>query len=214
LRNGLSNPRIDPRSTIAAIRHPRWLREFVIGGPIRSAHLLDDTNNRSVSLFRSPGFLQRRMDPTATWDEVSWIRSIWKGPLVIKGILTTEDARSCFERGADAIVCSNHGGRVLDGNPATLTVLPRLVDVAESFKREVYIDGGIRTGGDVVKSLALGARACLIARPFWWGLAVAGEDGAVQVIDLLKKEIESTLTQLGRPSLAALDRAAIEEAQN
>jgi isopentenyl diphosphate isomerase/L-lactate dehydrogenase-like FMN-dependent dehydrogenase len=213
LRNGLSNPRIDPRSTIAAISHPRWLREFVLGGAIRSAHLLDDVNNRSVSLFRSPGFLQRRMDPTATWDEVSWIRSIWKGPLVIKGILTAEDARSCFERGADAIVCSNHGGRVLDGNPATLVALPRLVDVAESFKKEVYIDGGIRTGGDVVKALALGARACLIGRPFWWGLAVAGEDGAVQVLDLLKKEIESTLTQIGRPSLEALERAAIEEAQ-
>jgi L-lactate dehydrogenase (cytochrome) len=210
MRNGLSDPRLDLRAAFDGIRHPHWLSNFVLGGQIRSAHLMDDANNKSVSLFRSPGVLQRRMDPTATWDEITWLRDVWKGPLVVKGILTAEDAQQCFNRGADAIICSNHGGRVLDGNPSTLFALPRIVEVAERAQKEVYIDGGIRTGGDAIKAIALGARACLIARPFWWGLAVNGETGVVQVLELLRKEMESTLTQLGRATLDDVDRTAVE----
>jgi L-lactate dehydrogenase (cytochrome) len=210
LRNGLSDPRIDLRAAVDGVRHPRWLAGFVLGGRIRSAHLLDDTANRGVSLFRSPGVLQRRMDPAATWDEITWLRREWDGPLVVKGILTAEDAEQCFSRGADAVICSNHGGRVLDGGPAALAALPRIAAVAERFGREVYLDGGVRTGGDVVKAIALGARACLIARPFWWGLTVGGEDGVIRVLDLLRKEMESTLIQLGRPTVADIDRTAVE----
>jgi L-lactate dehydrogenase (cytochrome) len=210
MRNGLSDPRIDLRAAFDGLRHPYWLSNFFLGGRIRSAHLLDDANNKGVSLFRSPGVLQRRMDPTATWDEITWLRSVWQGPFVVKGILTAEDAQQCFDRGADAVICSNHGGRVLDGNMPSLYALPRIVEVAERAQREVYIDGGIRTGGDVIKAIALGARACLIARPFWWGLAVDGESGVVNVLELLKKEMESTLTQIGRPTLGDVDRTAIE----
>jgi len=210
MRNGLSNPRLDLRAAFDGVRHPRWLSNFVLGGKIQSAHLLDDANNKSVSLFRSPGVLQRRMDPTATWDEIAWLRSAWKGPFVVKGILAAEDAQQCFNHGADAVICSNHGGRVLDGGPSTLFALPRIVEVAEQAHKEVYIDGGIRTGGDVIKAIALGAQACLIARPFWWGLAVNGETGVMQILELLKKEMESTLTQLGRPALADVDRTTVE----
>jgi isopentenyl diphosphate isomerase/L-lactate dehydrogenase-like FMN-dependent dehydrogenase len=210
MRNGLSDPRLDLRAAFDGVRHPRWLSNFVLGGKIQSAHLLDDANNKSVSLFRSPGVLQRRMDPTATWDEIAWLRSVWKGPFVVKGILTAEDAQQCFNHGADAVICSNHGGRVLDGGPSTLFALPRIVEVAEQAHKEVYIDGGIRTGGDVIKAIALGAQACLIARPFWWGLAVNGETGVMQILELLKKEMESTLTQLGRPALADVDRTTVE----
>jgi isopentenyl diphosphate isomerase/L-lactate dehydrogenase-like FMN-dependent dehydrogenase len=99
---------------------------------------------------------------------------------------------------------------VLDGGPSTLFALPRIVEVAEQVHKEVYIDGGIRTGGDVIKAIALGAQACLIARPFWWGLAVNGETGVMQILELLKKEMESTLTQLGRPTLADVDRTTVE----
>jgi L-lactate dehydrogenase (cytochrome) len=213
LRHGLSDPSIDLRAALDGVRHPRWLAGFFLGGRIRSAHLLDDAANRGVSLFRSPGVLQRRMDPAATWDEISWLRREWAGPLVVKGILTAEDAEQCFSRGADAVICSNHGGRVLDGGPAALAALPRIVEVAGRVGREVYLDGGVRTGGDVIKAIALGARACLIARPFWWGLAVGGEEGVIQVLELLRKEMHSTLTQLGRATVADVDRTAVELAE-
>lgn len=212
MRNGMSDPRLDLRAAFDGVRHPRWLAGFVSGGPIRSSHLLDDVNNRGVSLFRSPGFLQRRMDPSATWDEIRWLRRTWTAPLVIKGIMTAQDAQYAIDAGVDAIVCSNHGGRVLDGSPATLDALPAIVDIAGRAGKEVYIDGGIRTGGDVVKAIALGATATLIARPFWWGLAVGGEDGAARVVELLQNEMYSTLVQTGRSTIADIDRSAITEA--
>lgn len=212
MRNGLSGgaPRIDLRSFLDTARRPRWLAGYLFGPPIMAAHLVDDNQRLGVSLFRSPTVIQRRMAPAATWDEVGWLRHAWSGPLVVKGILTAEDAREAFDRGADAVICSNHGGRVLDGDPPTLVALPRIVDVADRLGREVLIDGGIRTGADIVKAIALGARACLVARPFWWGLAVGGEAGVHQVLDLLGKELDSTMTMLGRASLQDLDPSALE----
>jgi isopentenyl diphosphate isomerase/L-lactate dehydrogenase-like FMN-dependent dehydrogenase len=211
LRNGLLDPRISVRSALDAARHPRWVADFLLGPRIVGAHLLDDGGSQvKVSLFRAPAVIQRRMDPSATWDEIAWLRRVWPGPLVVKGVLTAEDARRAFERGADAVICSNHGGRVLDGDPPTLYALPRVVEAAARAGKEVLVDGGIRTGGDVAKALALGARACLVARPYWWGLAVGGEEGAAQVIDMLKRELESTMTQLGRPRVEELDQSAVE----
>ncbi len=211
LRNGLLDPRIDVRNTVEALRHPTWLADFLLGPPIRGVHLLDDGgSNVKVSLFRSPAVIQRRMDPSATWEEVGWLRRVWQGPLVVKGILTAEDAELAFDQGADGVICSNHGGRVLDGDPPTLFALPRVAEVAARRGRDVLVDGGIRSGGDIVKAIALGARACLIARPYWWGLAVGGENGVVQVLDILRKELDSTLTQLGRPTVASLDGSAVE----
>ena len=206
LRNGLSRPGLDARALAQALRHPRWLAGFLAGGRVRAAHLAE---SGSVSLFRAPAVIQRRMAPSATWDEVAWLRRRWRGPLVVKGVLRAEDAARAFDEGADAVVCSNHGGRLLDGVPASLMALPAIVEVARRAGREVYLDGGIRTGGDVVKALALGARACLVARPLWWGLAVAGEAGARQVLDVLKKEMESTMTLIGRPAVADLDESAV-----
>ena len=212
IRNGILNPRISVRSALDAVRHPAWVADFLLGPRIVGAHLLDDGGSQvKVSLFRSPAVIQRRMDPSATWDEIAWLRRIWQGPLVVKGILTAEDARLAIEHGADAIICSNHGGRVLDGDPPTLYALPRVAEVTARAGKEVLVDGGIRTGNDVAKALALGARACLIARPYWYGLAVGGEGGAHQVLDILKKELESTMTQLGRPTIAELDASAVEE---
>ena len=212
LRNGLLDPRISLRSALDAARHPAWVADFLLGPRIVGAHLQDDGGSQvKVSLFRSPAVIQRRMDPAATWDEITWLRRVWKGPLVVKGILTPEDAQLAIDRGADAIICSNHGGRVLDGDPPTLHALPRVAEVAARAHKEVLVDGGIRTGNDVAKALALGARAVLVARPYWWGLAVGGESGAYQVLDLLKQELDSTMTQLGRPTIADLEATAIEQ---
>jgi L-lactate dehydrogenase (cytochrome) len=212
IRNGLTTmpPRVDFQSTVEAMRRPRWLARYLFNPPIRAVHMVEGNQNLGVSLFKSPAVIQRRMVPSATWNEVTWLREAWSGPLIVKGVLTPEDATNAFERGADAIICSNHGGRVLDGAPATLLALPNLVEVANRFGKEVLIDGGIRTGADVIKAIALGARACLVVRPFWWGLAVAGEEGVGQVLDILRLELESTMTMMGRRTLEELDRSAVE----
>jgi len=210
LRNGLvAGPRIDLRSSLDAVRRPRWLAGYLLSPPIRAVHLVED-DRLGVSLFRSPAVIQRRMSPAATWDEIGWLRRAWDGPLVVKGVLTREDAREAFARGADAIICSNHGGRVLDGDPPTLLALPAVAEVADAAGRAVLVDGGIRTGADVVRAIALGAAACLVARPFWWGLAAGGEAGVHQVLDILRRELVSTMTMLGRPTLGDIDGSAVE----
>ncbi|TMC12777.1 MAG: alpha-hydroxy-acid oxidizing protein [Chloroflexi bacterium] len=210
LRNGLvAGPRIDLRSSLDAVRRPRWLAGYLLSPPIRAVHLVED-DRLGVSLFRSPAVIQRRMSPAATWDEIGWLRRAWDGPLVVKGVLTPEDAREAFARGADAIICSNHGGRVLDGDPPTLLALPAVAEVAAAAGRTVLVDGGIRTGADVVRAIALGAAACLVARPFWWGLAAGGEAGVHAVLDILRRELVSTMTMLGRPTLGDVDGSAVE----
>ncbi len=211
MRNGLTAvpPRINPRATLDAVAHPRWLAGFLRGRRIRGAHL-PDAGSRGVSLFRSPAVIQRRMDPSATWEEVRWLRSVWDGPLLVKGILNGADAGLAFSHGADAVICSNHGGRLLDGVIPSLDALPEVAEVAARRGKEVLFDSGVRTGAGVVKALALGARACLVGRPFWWGLAVGGEAGAVQVLDILTRELQSTMTQPGRASIAELDGSVLD----
>jgi isopentenyl diphosphate isomerase/L-lactate dehydrogenase-like FMN-dependent dehydrogenase len=211
LRNGMaSGPKIDLRSSLSAMRRPAWLRGYLTGPPIRAVHLGEDDRKLGISLFKTPSVIQRRMSPSATWEEISWLRRLWEGPLVVKGILNPDDADEAFRRGADAIVCSNHGGRVIDGVPPTLLALPRLAEVARRHGREVLFDGGIRTGGDLVKGLALGASAGLVTRPFWWGLAVGGQAGVEAVLEILRAELDSTLTMMGRRTPAELDGSGVE----
>jgi 4-hydroxymandelate oxidase len=141
------------------------------------------------------------VDDTLTWRDLEWLRSICSLPLVVKGILTSEDALLAAEHGAAAVVVSNHGGRQLDGVPPTLDVLPEVVE-AVGERVEVLLDGGIRRGVDVLKALALGARATLSARSVLWGLAAGGEEGATRVLELLQREVELGLKLLGCPSPA------------
>jgi 4-hydroxymandelate oxidase len=145
--------------------------------------------------------LQAVVDDTLTWRDLEWLRSICSLPLVVKGILTSEDALLAAEHGATAIVVSNHGGRQLDGVPPTLDVLPEVVE-AVSERVEVLLDGGIRRGIDVLKALAFGARATLSGRSVLWGLAAGGEEGAMRVLELLRREVELGLKLLGCPSPA------------
>jgi isopentenyl diphosphate isomerase/L-lactate dehydrogenase-like FMN-dependent dehydrogenase len=149
------------------------------------------------------------MAPGATWQDVRWLRDEWDGPLVVKGVMTPADAANAFDRGADAVICSNHGGRILDGVDASLGALPSIAEVAAKRRKEVLLDGGVRTGADIVKAIALGARAVLAARPFWWGLAVGGEAGVSQVFDILTRELDSTMTMMGRASIAELGHDAV-----
>jgi isopentenyl diphosphate isomerase/L-lactate dehydrogenase-like FMN-dependent dehydrogenase len=139
-----------------------------------------------------------------TWDDVSWIRNRWEAPLVIKGVLSGHDAQAAVDCGADAVIVSNHGGRQLDGAPATLTVLSEVVD-AIGTDHQVLLDGGIRRGSDVVKALALGARAVFIGRPYLYGLAADGQRGVERVLDILDTEIRRSLLLMGCPRVQDLD---------
>ena len=147
-------------------------------------------------------------DPAATWNDLAWVKSASDLPVVAKGILTGEDVELCAEAGADGVIVSNHGGRHLDNTLATVEVLSEAVAAAKG-KMEIYLDGGIRRGADVVKAIALGAKAVFIGRPLFWGLAVDGEKGVVRVFDILREEIEITMAKCGRPTIASIDGSTI-----
>jgi isopentenyl diphosphate isomerase/L-lactate dehydrogenase-like FMN-dependent dehydrogenase len=143
------------------------------------------------------------LDPSLSWRDVDWLRGLWKGPLLLKGVLHPREAAEAAARGVDGVIVSNHGGRQLDGAPATIDALPGIV-AAVDRKIPVLVDGGVRRGADVVKALALGASACLIARPQLWGLAVAGEDGVAHVLETLRKEIDRAMGLMGAAKVAEL----------
>ncbi len=157
---------------------------------------------------RLNAFIGEEFDPSLSWDGVAWLRSITTLPIVLKGILTPEDAVLAVEHGADAVIVSNHGGRQLDSGEPTLLALPR-VAAAIDGRIPVLMDGGVRRGTDVVKAICLGATAVLIARPYLWGLAVGGQAGVEDVLGILRREIERTMALLGRPNLGALDESAL-----
>ncbi len=143
------------------------------------------------------------IDSSLSWTDIDWLRQLTRLPVVVKGIVRADDARRARDHGASAIVVSNHGGRQLDGSPATIDVLPRVADaVGDSV--EIWLDGGVRRGTDVLKAIALGARAVLIGRPVLWGLALGGEQGARSVIDALQREFDVAMALSGCPSVAAI----------
>ena len=157
---------------------------------------------------RLNAFIGQEFDPTLTWEAVDWLRSITSLPILLKGVMTPEDAALAVEHGAAGVIVSNHGGRQLDGVEPTLVALPR-VAAAVDGRIPVLMDGGIRRGADVVKALCLGASAVMIARPFLWGLTVAGQQGVEDVLRLLRTEIVRTMALLGRPAVALLDDSAL-----
>ena len=139
-------------------------------------------------------------DQTATWERVTWLRGLWDGPLAVKGVLSARDAREAVDRGADAVYVSNHGGRQLDGSPATLDVLPEIAE-AVGGRAEILLDGGVRRGEDVVKARALGARACLAGRPWFFALGAGGRPLLEQWLELVRRDVDRTLALLGVPRI-------------
>jgi isopentenyl diphosphate isomerase/L-lactate dehydrogenase-like FMN-dependent dehydrogenase len=150
-------------------------------------------------------------DPAATWQDLEWIKSNTNMPVVAKGIMTGEDVELCAQVGADAVIVSNHGGRHLDNTLATIEVLAEAVAAAKG-NIEVLLDGGIRRGADVVKAIALGAKAVFIGRPLFWGLAVDGEQGVIRVLDILREEMAITMAKCGRPTIASIDATVMVKA--
>jgi L-lactate dehydrogenase (cytochrome) len=156
---------------------------------------------KSVSLF---GWLASQLDDSATWEYIAWIRQNWAGKIIVKGILDPRDAVSAVNAGADAISVSNHGGTQLDGAPSTISVLPSIVD-AVGGKTEIFLDGGIRSGQDVIKALALGAQTCLLGRAYLFGLAANGEAGVGTALSLIRNEMKITLGLTGVRSVGDVD---------
>jgi 4-hydroxymandelate oxidase len=156
-------------------------------------------------------YVKEMLDPAVTWRDLAWLRSLTSLPIVVKGIMTMEDAKLAVENGVNGIVVSNHGGRQLDSTPATLDVLPEIVEAVRG-RVEVYMDGGIRRGTDVLKAIALGARAVLLGRSPLWGLALGGAEGVRAVLDHLRKEVELAMALSGRSSLGQIDRSLVQPA--
>ncbi|HEX2658944.1 MAG TPA: alpha-hydroxy acid oxidase, partial [Polyangia bacterium] len=148
-------------------------------------------------------------DASLTWESVAWLRSLTSLPILLKGILTAEDARLAVEHGAAGVIVSNHGGRQLDDATPSIVALPEVVDAVEG-RAEVLMDGGIRRGTDVLKALALGARAVLIGRAYLWGLAADGQAGVTAVLGMLRDELRLAMALAGRPTIASLDRSAVK----
>jgi L-lactate dehydrogenase (cytochrome) len=149
-----------------------------------------------------------QFDPTLNWKDVEWIRSLWPGKLILKGILDAEDARLAAKSGASALVVSNHGGRQLDGAPSSISMLPHIVEAVGS-EIEVMFDGGIRSGQDVLRALALGARSCLIGRSYIYGLGAAGQAGVTRAIEIIAKELDVTMALTGVRKIDEIDRRVL-----
>lgn len=188
------------------LAHPGWLADYWMGA--RMAHLPNVIipGEGPMPLIEVASALQRSQ---VGWDDLSWIRAQWKGPIAIKGVLTAEDARRAVDGGADAVVVSNHGGRQLDGVAASLDALPQVI-AAVGGQCEVLMDGGIRRGGDIVKALALGARAVLLGRGAAYGLAAGGEKGVDRALAMFQADLARSMTLLGCASVAQLGATHLE----
>jgi L-lactate dehydrogenase (cytochrome) len=208
IKNGLSVP---PRVTVANVldvaTKPAWALG-VLRGKRKTFGNLDGWLPEMKGVKSLSQWISGQFDPSLNWKDVAWIRSIWPGKLILKGVLDVEDAKIAADTGADAIVVSNHGGRQLDGAPSSISVLPKVAE-AVGERTEVIFDGGIRSGQDVVRALALGARSCMIGRAFLYGLGAGGEAGVRKAIDIIRKEMEITMVLTGRRSIAEIDRSVL-----
>ena len=187
------------------LSRPGWLISFLLDGGVPLLPNVVVPGKGPMPLVDINAALA---ESTATWADFRWIREIWRGPIVVKGVLTGDDARHAIDVGAAAISVSNHGGRQLDGVPASLRALPEVVEAVKG-RIEVFMDGGIRRGADIVKALCMGAQAVLCGRAYAYGLAAAGEAGVDRAIEILRTDLERTLRLLGCASVAELDRSYV-----
>ena len=196
IRNGLSSPpRFTPDHIWQVVTRPRWglkmlgTKRHSFGNIVGHAKGVRDLSSLS-------SWTAEQFDPTLNWKDIEWIKERWGGPLILKGIMDAEDARHAVNTGADAIVVSNHGGRQLDGAPSSITVLPEIVD-AVGGRIEIHLDGGIRSGQDALKAVCLGAHGVWLGRAFLYGLAARGEKGVSEVLEIVRKEMDTTMALCG-----------------
>jgi L-lactate dehydrogenase (cytochrome) len=192
------------------VMHPGWLASFLLDGGVPKLPNVVMPGRGAMPLIDVSAALA---SAAVCWEDLRWIRNHWHGSIVVKGVLTGDDARRAVDEGAAAVVVSNHGGRQLDGVAASLRALPEVV-AAVNGRAEVLMDGGIRRGADIVKAICLGARAVLCGRAYAYGLAVSGEAGVAQALEILRADVERTLRLLGCASIAALDRSYVSVPPN
>ncbi len=196
------------RRGLDLVSHPRWIASV----PRKGQPLTFGNLEKVVPNARTPAdfkdWVDSQFDPSVTWDDIAWVREHWNGKLVVKGVLDADDARRAVDAGVDGVVVSNHGGRQLDAVPSTARALPEVVD-AVGDDLEVLADGGVRTGLDVVKMVAMGARAVLIGRAWAWAVAARGEAGVRHVLEVMKADIDTALGLTGQTAVADLDRSAL-----
>jgi len=210
LRNGLSAPpKFTPKHIWQMATRPLWCMQMLqtkrrsFGNIVGHAKNVSDLSSLSV-------WTAEQFDPRLSWDDVAWIKELWGGPLILKGILDVEDAKMAARTGADAIIVSNHGGRQLDGAPSSISMLPKIVDAVGDMI-EVHLDGGIRSGQDVLKAIALGAKGTYIGRPFLYGLGAGGKAGVTLALDIIRKELDITMALCGKRDIRDISRDVIAE---
>jgi L-lactate dehydrogenase (cytochrome) len=208
IKNGLSvPPRITLHNLLDMLSKPRWAWSM-LNAPSRSFGNLRGRIENTDSLTTLAQWIANQFDPTLTWEDLEWIRALWPGKLIIKGILDPEDARIAADHAVDAIVVSNHGGRQLDGAPASINVLPSIVQ-AVGDRVQVLFDGGILSGQDLLKALACGAHAGLIGKAFLYGLGAMGEAGVTQTIELIRRELSVSMALTGQTDVRNIAKDVI-----
>ena len=209
VKNGLSVPPklVTLRNLIDFATKPGWV-SGILKGKSRNFGNITGHVKGAGDLGSTSEWVASQFDTTLNWKDVEWIRSIWPGKLIIKGILDVADAREAVKTGAEAIVVSNHGGRQLDGAPSSISVLPEIVQEVGA-QTEIMFDGGIRSGQDVMRALALGAKSCMIGRAYLYGLGAGGELGVTTAIDLIGKELTTTMGLCGINRIDEIDRRVL-----
>jgi L-lactate dehydrogenase (cytochrome) len=201
-------PRLNFKTLLGMLSRPYWCWKLATTPPVILANVAHRIAAGSSEVTSLMSYINGQFDPSATWEQIEWLIQEWQGPFAIKGILSPQDAVRAVEIGASAIVISNHGGRQLDGAPAALEMLPEIA-AAVAGRAQIIVDGGVRRGTDVLKAIALGASACMIGRPYLYGLAAGGESGVARALSLLREEIVRGMALLGVRTLAELNADCI-----
>ena len=206
VRRGMTlPPKLGPKTLVDGVIHPAWTWNFLQGGPITFTNIVGQHDEDGSTAISLADHVARQFDQALSWDDIDWLRSIWDGPIVLKGIQTVEDAKQAVSMGVDGIGLSNHGGRQLDDAPSPVSLIePVRHEIAD--QATIICDGGVRRGSDIVKAIALGADAVSLGRPYFLALGAGGEAGVDWLLDFLREGLERTMALSGCRSLAEIDR--------
>ena len=213
LASGLTMPpKLTLKSILGFALRPFWTFNYLTNSRLSLPNVENRIKGLTNKVIRIADYVNKQYDPNVTWDDISELASIWGGPFAVKGVLSSKDVIKAVDAGATAVILSNHGGRQLDGTPATIDVLSEIMDELKT-KTEVILDGGVRRGTHVIKALAMGAKACMLGRPYLWGLAAGGELGVSHLIKLLNAELVRDLVLLGCGNVNELNASHIRQAK-
>ncbi len=209
VRRGFSlPPKIGPATIVDGARHPRWTIDLLRNEPIRFANVVGRSVGDGGTAVTLSDYVNSQFDPSLSWDDIAWLRSVWSGKIMVKGIQCVQDAVIAADHGVDAVILSNHGGRQLDNSPGTFTLVAPVADMIGG-RSEIVCDGGIRRGSDIVKALAAGASWCTAGRAYLYALGAGGEAGVDRLLQWFQADVTRTMTLIGAGSVAELDRSVL-----